>query len=256
MALIRKIIVAFSMYSQIPMPRFEWQEKDTKHIIVFLPWVGAVIGILTWGLMQISEMIILPQVTLIVIYSLVPLLVTGGFHIDGYMDVQDALRSYKSPEEKLEILKDPHIGAFAVIRLMIYGLVWVGAMAVVMDRCNMKCMYAYCIMFFISRAITGITSCAFKSARSGGMLNMEVDKSTRIDFLCCMVQAVIAVCILTYVNYVMGIAIILVIILHTIVYRYMCMGAFGGVTGDTAGYSVVTMEEWILIVIAVYSLFI
>ena len=43
------------------------------------------------------------------------LLVTGGIHMDGYMDTMDALHSYGSREKKLEILKDSHIGAFAVI---------------------------------------------------------------------------------------------------------------------------------------------
>ena len=254
MALIRKIIVAFSMYSQIPMPRFEWQEKDMKHIIVFLPWVGAVIGILTLGLMRLAGMIVLPEISTIAIYSLVPLLVTGGFHIDGYMDVQDAIRSYKSPEEKLEILKDPHIGAFAVIRLMIFGLIWVGAMAIVVERGDTRGMYAYCIMFFVARSITGITSCVIKSARSTGMLNMEVDKSSRLDCICCFGQAIIALLFLICMNPVMGIAICIVIILHTIVYKRMCIREFGGVTGDTAGYNVVTLEEWILVAIAVYVL--
>ena len=43
--------------------------------------------------------------------------VTGGFHIDGFMDTMDAFHSYKPREEKLAILKDSHIGAFAVIML-------------------------------------------------------------------------------------------------------------------------------------------
>ena len=47
----------------------------------------------------------------------------GGFHADGFLDVSDSLCSYGSREKKLEILKDPHIGAFAVIRLAVYYLI-------------------------------------------------------------------------------------------------------------------------------------
>ena len=48
------------------------------------------------------------------------LLVTGGIHMDGYMDTMDALHSYGNREKKLEILKDSHIGAFAVIMTVLY----------------------------------------------------------------------------------------------------------------------------------------
>lgn len=46
--------------------------------------------------------------------------VTGGIHLDGLLDTADALSSYKTKEEKLEILKDSHAGAFAII----IGICW------------------------------------------------------------------------------------------------------------------------------------
>lgn len=56
----------------------------------------------------------------------IPLLVTGGIHMDGYMDTVDALSSHQSVEKKLEILKDPNAGAFAVIYCGIYLLLSLG----------------------------------------------------------------------------------------------------------------------------------
>ena len=55
-----------------------------------------------------------------------PLLVTGGFHVDGFLDTCDALHSYQSMEKKQEILKDPHIGAFAVLSLLTAVLLGLG----------------------------------------------------------------------------------------------------------------------------------
>ena len=46
---------------------------------------------------------------------MIPIIITGGIHLDGLLDTADALSSYKSMEEKLEILKDSHTGAFAII---------------------------------------------------------------------------------------------------------------------------------------------
>ena len=46
---------------------------------------------------------------------LVPVIVTGGIHVDGLLDTSDALSSWRDREKRLEILKDSHAGAFAVI---------------------------------------------------------------------------------------------------------------------------------------------
>ena len=46
MKLIRSCIVSFSMYSKIPMPQFKWNDDDMKYMLVFFPWIGAVIGLL------------------------------------------------------------------------------------------------------------------------------------------------------------------------------------------------------------------
>ena len=53
-----------------------------------------------------------------------PVLVSGGIHTDGFIDTVDALSSYGDKEKKLEILKDPHTGAFAIIGAIMYYLLF------------------------------------------------------------------------------------------------------------------------------------
>ena len=55
------------------------------------------------------------------------LLVTGGIHLDGFMDTTDARSSYGDREKKLAILKDSHVGAFAVIGCSFYLILSAGA---------------------------------------------------------------------------------------------------------------------------------
>ena len=93
MKYIRSMIVAFSLYSKVPMPVFEWREEDLKHNLVFLPWVGALIGVIVYGISFLFDEMQIPLIFVTAIYSLVPLVITGGFHMDGFMDVQDALKS-------------------------------------------------------------------------------------------------------------------------------------------------------------------
>lgn len=73
------------------------------------------------------------------------LLVTGGIHMDGYMDTMDALHSYGSREKKLEILKDSHIGAFAVIMTVLYVLIAAGAYSEIK---NYSVMASFCGSYF------------------------------------------------------------------------------------------------------------
>lgn len=253
MRIIKNIIVAFSLYSQIPMPRFAWKEEDMKHNLLFLPWVGAVIGGISFGLSVAFSYLVLPMLVQVVCYCLVPLLVTGGFHVDGFMDVSDALSSYKTKEEKLAILKDPHIGAFAVIRLVIYGLLFFAAGAVCVEQNVESGLLAYCLMFFYVRALAAIPSLKMKHAKANGMLCMEANQSAKVDFVLCMLQAVIVLAVICYFNWVLMLGMLGVSVVHLAFYRHLCYKQFGGTTGDTVGYYITTLELWILVTIAVVS---
>ena len=111
----RAAIIAFSMYSRIPMPMFEWKEEDMKYAMCFFPAIGAVIGAVFFGMYLLLDRILTGKILAAVILLAVPLFITGGIHMDGFMDTCDARASYGDREKKLGILKDTHTGAFAVI---------------------------------------------------------------------------------------------------------------------------------------------
>ena len=104
--------VAFAMYSKIPMPPADWEKENMKYALCFFPWVGLAVGavsaVLFWLLQQIGAGSMLRAAVL----TAVPVLVTGGIHLDGYLDTMDALSSWREKQRRLEILKDPHAGAF------------------------------------------------------------------------------------------------------------------------------------------------
>ena len=47
--------IAFSMYSRIPMPRSEWTDENKSYAMCFFPWIGAVIGLLSYGVFPFSK---------------------------------------------------------------------------------------------------------------------------------------------------------------------------------------------------------
>jgi len=254
MKTVKSIIVAFSLYSQIPMPQFEWKEEDMKHNIVFLPWIGAVIGLLAWGMNRLLQMVSLPLICEVSLYALIPLIVTGGFHVDGYLDVQDALKSYKSKEEKLKILSDPHIGAFAVIRLLILSLIVGCALSVICDKNNEMFWRSFFVIFFYARALAAVYSIKLTHARKDGMLHMETGKSGNADLVVCVFQALIGIALFIIISPYTAIALVCASVVHFLYFRHLCYKQFGGVTGDTIGYGLTTLEAWLVVVIAILSL--
>ena len=116
MTVLQTIAVAFAMFSAVPVPQFDWNEKNMRYSLCAFPLVGVLCG----ALWCVCGVLPLPAAARAAGFCLVPVWVTGGIHLDGYADTCDALSSYGDREKKLEILNDPHCGAFAVIRLCSY----------------------------------------------------------------------------------------------------------------------------------------
>ena len=129
MKLLKAMAIAFSIYSKIPVPQFEWKEEDMEYMMCFFPWIGGVIGLFFFGWAVLCEKFAVGNVCYALIGAAIPLMISGGFHVDGYMDTMDAFHSYQSREKKLEILKDSHIGAFAAIMLALYYMIDIAAIS-------------------------------------------------------------------------------------------------------------------------------
>lgn len=244
MKILRWLAVTFSMYSKIPMPRFEWQEDDMEHSLTFFPFVGAVIGTVNCLLNSLSPFKLIPVAIRIMLTILIPLVITGGFHVDGFMDTEDALNSYASKEKKLEILKDSHIGAFSVISLIKWLLAYAAAVSAVFlnEKCTSKVMVIFGMTFVLSRGLSGLTSLLFRKAKETGMLYEETKNKQKGTVICLVVQLILAGLVIIFMNVIYGIVVIMAYALYTLYYRLKIYKEFGGVTGDTAGFFLTTGE--------------
>ena len=108
-----------SMFCAIPFPGAIWDEKARDKMLLFLPIVGLEIGAIWAFLAWLCRLLHLPAMIVALVLSVYPYLVTGFIHLDGYMDVTDAVKSYRSLERRREILKDSHVGSFSVIGIVL-----------------------------------------------------------------------------------------------------------------------------------------
>ena len=95
MNLLKNIAVAFSMYSKIPMPQFAWTKENMRYALCFFPLVGAAVGVCVWIWGQLSFRLPFGNLFVTGVFLLIPVIVTGGIHLDGLLDTSDALSSWQ-----------------------------------------------------------------------------------------------------------------------------------------------------------------
>ena len=234
MKLLQAFVIAIAMYSKIPMPKMDWKEEDMGYVFCFFPVIGIFIGVLSVCVGTFLFRKEVPTFFLAVLMTLLPLVVTGGIHLDGYMDTQDALASYGDRKKKLEILKDPNTGAFAVIRVCCYFLwnmaVWLllkEEMAIVLTGS----------IYVISRAMSGFSVVGFPSAKAEGTVSMFQKAANRIVVKVVMIGYFIGSFAMLFVmEWEVALVVFLISVLFFGYYYKMSKKQFGGITGDLAGY--------------------
>lgn len=253
--MLKSFVVAFSTYSKIPMPKIEWDEKSMKYSMCFFPFVGVVIGILAMGSYQVCRWMELSGLLRGVILTAIPILLTGGIHMDGFMDTIDAKSSYRSKEERLEILKDPHAGAFAIIYGCLYLLCSVSIFAELegVQIAFVAWGYVY------SRILSGLSVVTFQKAKKTGMLSETANNSAKSVRWILLVELLVLIGILFigscfYGEYIKDTAIfwysVVVMVaglLTFLYYGYTARKWFGGITGDLAGYFLQICELFIIV---------
>jgi adenosylcobinamide-GDP ribazoletransferase len=245
------MIIAFSIYSRIPMPQFEWKDEYMKYMLCFFPWVGAVIGVCVWLWRMVCDRFAIGTLCYAMVGAAIPLLITGGFHADGFMDTMDAFHSYQSREKKLEILKDSHIGAFAVIMSALYGMLYIGAFSEVCDYYLLK---NICAGFVLARCLSGIGIVSFPAAKKEGMLFAFADKAQKNIVRCSLyLQGVLCILFMLWRTFLAGSVTALAAIGSFIYYYFKCKKEFGGITGDTAGYFILISEGSMVVASAILS---
>ena len=241
------------MFSAIPMPRFEWKEEDGSYSLIFFPFVGVITGALILLVNSAPVSNVLPVAVRIMLTLAVPLIVSGGIHLDGFMDTEDALKSNQAVERKLEILKDPRTGAFAVISLVKYFLVYALAVTAVLlsPKTGTGTVVVLCLTFVMSRCCSALTSVCFRKAKTDGML-YELTSGARTSVIAVVATELAVVSsVAFYFDVKSAAAVVGTLAAFTVFYRHKAYKEFGGVTGDTAGWFLTVSEILCALFIAV-----
>lgn len=244
--LFESIIIAFSMYSKIPMPKVEWNDKNMKYTMCFFPVIGIVIGVCVQIIGTLLIKSTFGSLFFSVIMTLLPIMITGGIHLDGFLDTMDALSSWGDKEKKLQILKDSNSGAFAIIGMGCYLLCNIALWSEVSVEMLPLISWSY----VLSRALSGYSVVTFQTAKNSGLAKTFQDaaQKNRVKMIMYCWIVISTGCMLVY-NPQNAITLFVAGTLFFQYYKILCKKQFGGITGDLAGYFLQVFELLMLGVI-------
>jgi len=226
---------------------FQWKKETSNWSFRFYPLIGLLLGgivaVQTFYLLEYSSFSLL----IIAFYLFTcSVFLTGGLHLDGWMDASDAYFSYRDIKNRLRIMKDPRTGAFGVLSVL-FLLSWrfifmyesvgiAGADAAIL----------FLVIPFFSRTWMGVFLLFTPLAKDEGMayeIRKNIERKSVMSY-----GWYVAIALL--VAFWIGKAVIVLIMLgvSTAVFmmsRRFVVRQFSGITGDTLGAFTEGMETWL-----------
>ena len=231
--MIKSMLIAFSMYSKIPVPKTEWDEKSMRYTMCFFPLVGIVIGAVMYAAGAFMLKMDIGPLLKAAVMTVIPVAVTGGIHLDGFLDTMDAIGSWAPKEKRLEILKDSNSGAFAVIGGCVYFALSMG----IWSEMRADMLKAAAPVFVLSRSLSGLSVVSFPMAKNTGLAAMFSNAAHKRRVRTVMlIWILLTSAVMLITDLFAGVAAILCASAVFAYYYFMSKKNFGGITGDLAGY--------------------
>lgn len=117
--MIRAFLLQLSLYTILYSPEHEWDVHTYQRGISFVPLIGLLLGLILYGV----SMVIAPFMAsffLVLLYCIL----SGGLHLDGFADTLDGVLARRGAKRALEIMKDPHLGTFGILGLLLLLLAY------------------------------------------------------------------------------------------------------------------------------------
>lgn len=240
----KAFFMCLGMFTALPIPYRPWDEALRPLMIACLPAVGLLLGGLWLAGGAILRALSVAPALAAAILVILPILMTGGIHLDGYMDTADAILSWRPLEKRLAILKDPHTGSFSVIALCCLLLAGYGALSALFESERgllplllIPAVSRACSAFCVSRLIPLSHSEYAGGADDAGVISGMVFALVCALFSLCAGLHGLICCLATIAGYVLT--------------MWQAYRTLGGFSGDLAGCALSVAEGCGLIALAV-----
>ncbi len=228
--LLKWLVLAINFLTVIPTFRLSnVEDEDLRRSIVFFPAVGLLLGAIAWLVERLTGPIFGREIAAFMAIVALTLL-TGLLHLDGVMDLGDALGSRKPREQALEIMKDSHVGAIgAGLGMLVLLGKWVA-----LKKLAMVHMELFLLPPLYSRLGMIWIMAISPSARNGiGLSGFYAQKIPVLSLIVASVYSLgLALWWLPFSHFLIDTGLL---VLGIACYHLWMMRKFGGMTGDLYG---------------------
>lgn len=249
-------LLALQFFTIIPIHKeLPMTKKHITTMFLSLPFIGVMIGAAASAVYYLLQTYTDTSALLTAFLLLfVFVLLTGGLHLDGFVDSGDAYFSYRSIEKRHEILDDPRIGAFGAMALV---FLVIGKIIFLHELIADDLLAVYWLLFipFLSRIGMGFYLVQTPASKENGMgaffkshIHLKVFTSLMTVFL------VTGLIIISWWSgdWVMPIILVAITVLASLFYRYWTMKNFNGSSGDLYGAFIEGLELVLWIVLLLF----
>lgn len=241
------IFINLQFFTSIPIKKeFNITQKQIKYILQTFPILGLIQGVMYAGLLYLlhsyTPLSDLMQALLLWLFLII---LSGGIHLDGWIDSSDAYFSFKDPVQRLEVMKDPRVGAFGVLSVVVF-LFTRFIILYELIRFASPMTYLFIIIIpFLGKMLLGIFLQTQPLARKEGMAHFfQQGKSKNYWFLYTSYILIIGGVLALLDIEIISVFLILIVVffIFTILIAGSIRRNFTGITGDTLGASSEGME--------------
>lgn len=239
-------LINLQFFTIIPIRKeIEMTKSNLTGMIITLPLFGMFLGVIyalaLAGLIQFTP---LSHLAITIIFLAFTIILSGGIHLDGWIDMSDALFSYQNKQKRLLIMEDPQVGAFGVLGLLficVFKFLFIYEVISIYD----SSIYIYIVFIpFFSRLFTGLGLLLINPAKKTGLgyLFHSSDQDILKYYLGYIIPIIIILGIYNL-NYMFIFTIILGLIgILYVIFKRFILNQFGGLTGDLSGAGIEGVE--------------
>jgi adenosylcobinamide-GDP ribazoletransferase len=241
-----RVLAAFRFLTIIPLPGGKVSPREVGGSIAYFPLVGAIIGLILLGLNWLLGLVLLPAlVNILLLVSLA--VISGGLHLDGFVDTCDGMVGHKTVRERWRVMKDSRAGAFGIIGVCFLLLVkFVALNSVPASWLSLTLL----LMPVLSRWAMVYAVFAYPYAKPSGLGRVFKQEASSSGFL---VATVIALAIAVMPSQLAGLFIMFGVWIIVTALAFYLKGRFGGLTGDSYGAINEIAEVLVLILVCLLA---
>lgn len=249
-------LINIQFFTAIPITKeLPMDQEHLKKAVQTFPLVGLIQGIIYAVIYFLClEFTPFSQLASAFLLWLATILLTGGIHLDGWMDASDAYFSYQDQGKRLEIMKDPRTGAFGVLSILV--LLSCRFLFIYESTANVEhgLFIIIALIPFLSKSVMGVLLLTVKAAKNKGLgtLFQNASKPRALwPYPLYLVSLVILVSFFYKEILIIGL-LILIAACCLFLFRRKAVKWFGGITGDVLGAAVegtellLWMTVWLL----------